>query len=65
MQPCTGRRDGNKSRDGIMYGSNWSGGEERLYPATDTFTENHANIQHEEGLLQQHVEPGMDLLYAQ
>ena len=35
------------------------------YPATETFTENHAKIQHQEGLLQQHIEPGMNLLYAQ
>ena len=60
MQLYTDRGEGNKSRDGIMHGSNWSGEEERLYPATDTFTENHAKIQHQ-GLLQQHIEPGMSL----
>ena len=43
---------------------NWSGAEEPLYPATETFTEN-VKIQHEEGVLQQHIEFGINLLYAQ
>ena len=65
MQPYTGRGEGDKSRDRIMHGTNWSEAEEPLYPATETFTENHVKIQHEEGVLQQHIEFGMNLLYAQ
>ena len=64
VQPYIVRGEGNKSRDGIMHDRNWSGGEERLYLTTVTFKENHAKIQHQ-GLLQQSIETGMNLLYAQ
>ena len=48
-----------------MQGGNWSGGEERLYQATDTTKKEEVFNTKKEGLLQHHTKPGMNLLYAQ